>query len=192
MSTKNSQRGYHRISFQVSSEISPARKRPAPPVCPVRRTLRARAHALVLSASVAALSVGCAKSYDGSLRDVSTVESLLASMAQKEGHPVTAQGDPGTPSRLVAPGTMMLPMVKARYCLERAREDYRSWQVSAGADMTMIILAGVAGGIGTSMAAAAATMDATDRRPRRPTSAPRAWRSSPGRARRSVCGPPSG
>lgn len=57
---------------------------------------------------------------------------------------------------------MEIPRLKARFCLERAIENYANSRASTGFDIAMLVVSGLAGGAGTAMGAAASAMDDTN------------------------------
>jgi hypothetical protein len=56
-----------------------------------------------------------------------------------------------------------MPRMKAQFCLHRALEAYNASRWSSGADISMLVVAGLGGGLGTSIGAAASAMDDTDK-----------------------------
>jgi hypothetical protein len=121
-------------------------------------------------AALAALATGCApKSYNTVLADVENLHKLMTLIAppSKPAKPKGPEPGPTQPYEVPpeADGSkrpfMEMPRLKARFCVQRAIEDYESSRTSTGADMTMLILAGLAGGIGSTMGATSAAMPDT-------------------------------
>lgn len=102
---------------------------------------------------------GCGpSSFKYTLRNIEHVERLIDAV------PVDPDAKTEEPSdsvkkRVPPPAFMELPRIKARFCLKRAIENYFNSRWSTGMDIGMLVLAGVGGGVGTSMGAAAAAMD---------------------------------
>ncbi|KYF61930.1 hypothetical protein BE11_50135 [Sorangium cellulosum] len=96
------------------------------------------------------LGTGCMKysAYYNALDDIGHIEHLISPATGEDGKPL--------------PSPMMeLPRIKARVCLRRAIESYRAANWSTGWDMAMLVIAGGAAGVGTSLGVASSTMDDT-------------------------------
>lgn len=104
-------------------------------------------------------SGACAPSaYRIALNNINELDQILRQAQnhekKNEGAQLRAEDGPGS-----AAFFMEIPRVKARFCLQRAIETYANSVWSTGLDITMLVLAGLGAGAGTSMGAAVAAMD---------------------------------
>ena len=100
-----------------------------------------------LAVALQTATLGCAPYSYGRLRhDIDKMDRVLKA---------TLPSGANTEDKVL----LEMPRMKARYCLERAAESYAASKWSSGIDIGMLVAAGLTGGVGTSMGAAAAAMD---------------------------------